>query len=371
MSCCNLISILSLCFLLVGDNDAFASPVPDTGDTAERTCNPHFYTAHGKDIIKDTVTGLMWQKDTAPGTYTWDEANTYCASLSLGGYSDWRLPTVKELSALVDSSIQTPGPTIDTIYFSDTGQSRYWSSTVGRNGSGKAWLVGFSDGAVDGDRMSYSRNVRAVRGQGANNNFVDNGDGTITDTSTGLMWEKSAGLTTSTWVQAKAYCDNLTLGGQSDWRLPTRNELQTIVDYTLYDLSIDTTFFPSTVASYYWSSTVFATGKDSVWIVGFDGGFVDEDIITSTFYARAVRAGQCGASDSCPIANLLGKENPKLENLRNFRNSTLAHFAIGRKIIEIYYNNADSINAALDNNPVLRTLTKQTLEAIAPLLGMK
>ena len=99
-----------------------------------------------------------------------------------------------------------------------------------------------------------------MRGGQSNNNFVDNSDGTISDTSTGLMWQKATAPGTYTWEQALTYCENLTLpaGGYSDWRLPNRNELQSIVDYSRYNPAIDTTFFPGTVASYYWSSTTYA-----------------------------------------------------------------------------------------------------------------
>ena len=94
------------------------------------TINPHSYTDLGNGIVRDNVTGLEWQQATAPGTYTWQQAIDYCNNLSLGGKDDWRLPTIKELSTLVDSSIPYPGPTINTSYFPDTVASSYWSSTT-------------------------------------------------------------------------------------------------------------------------------------------------------------------------------------------------------------------------------------------------
>ena len=71
----------------------------------------------------------------------------------------------------------------------------------------------------------------------------------------------------------------------------------------------------------------------------------------------------------CPIVKTLGEDNPKLENLRDFRDSSLANTALGRKVIQIYYNNADSINEALERSPALRTLTQSILETIAPMMG--
>jgi hypothetical protein len=199
--------------------------------------NLQSYTDLGNGIIRDNVTGLEWQQATAPGTYTWDQANTYCENLILGGYTDWRLPTIKELSTLVDSSIPSPGPTINTTYFPNTYASQYWSSTTYASYPYGAWSVYFYYGNVDSSYKSYSYYVRAVRGGQSTNNFVDNRDGTITDTGTGLVWQQATAPGTYTWQQALAYCENLTLGGHGDWRLPNRNELQTLVDYSRYNAS--------------------------------------------------------------------------------------------------------------------------------------
>jgi len=71
----------------------------------------------------------------------------------------------------------------------------------------------------------------------------------------------------------------------------------------------------------------------------------------------------------CPAMLVLGADNPKLENLRNFRDRKLAQNAVGRKLIQIYYSNAESINDALDRNPSLREAARRVLEIIAPLVG--
>ena len=144
--------LLAICLCVLAVSSAWAQGLPDTGQTkcydndVEITCpqpgeafygqdaeyvKARSYTDLGNGIIQDNVTGLMWQKATAPGTYTWQQALDYCANLELGPYSDWRLPAVNELSTLVDSNIPSPGPTINTNYFPDTVASGgyYWSST--------------------------------------------------------------------------------------------------------------------------------------------------------------------------------------------------------------------------------------------------
>ena len=301
----------AVCALLVCASVGFAAPVPDTGDPNERVCNPHSYTDLGNGIIQDNVTGLMWQKATAPGSYTWQQAVDYCDNLTLGSYADWHLPPIKELATLVDSGIAAPGPTINTAYFPDTEQEFYWSSTPLAELVG-AWDVGFDYGTiVHGYDNSSSYSVRAMRGQVFTNNFIDNGDGTVTDTSTGLMWQQSTGSATYTWDQAKAYCVDLDLGGKSDWRLPTRNELQSMVDYTKKNPSINPSFFPGTVAANHWTSTTNASNTSNAWGINFYNGNASCDYMkTSAYYVRAVRAGQCavvcvdadgdGYGENCP-----------------------------------------------------------------------
>lgn len=71
----------------------------------------------------------------------------------------------------------------------------------------------------------------------------------------------------------------------------------------------------------------------------------------------------------CPAQKVLGEDNPQLEDLRNFRDSTLARSTIGRKVIQIYYTNAASINAVLERSTTLRAVTRWVLEAIAPMVG--
>lgn len=123
------------------------------------------YNDNGNGTVTANNTGLMWQKKDDGSTRTWDTAGTYCDGLNLGGHSDWRLPTKKELMSIVDYSIPYPGPTINTTYFSNTKSSYYWSSTTYAKYPYGAWLVRFSDGFVGSYYKShYDNYVRCVRG---------------------------------------------------------------------------------------------------------------------------------------------------------------------------------------------------------------
>ena len=104
--------------------------------------------------------------------------------------------------------------------------------------------------------------------------LVDNGTDTVTDTTTGLMWQKATAPGTYTWQQALAYAETLTLAGYTDWRLPNHNELQSLVDYSRYNPSIDPLLASDTVSSDYWSSTSNATsGKDGLTIIAWPVDF--------------------------------------------------------------------------------------------------
>ncbi len=144
--------------------------------------------------------------------------------------------------------------------------------------------VNFIDGRIKGypnynprtreDDSRYFRLVRGEEGYGENN-FVDNGDGTITDLATGLMWQMADDGTSRDWEDALAYSENLNLAGYDDWRLPNAKELQSIVDYTrgpqttdspaidpLFDLTEITDPTGHDNYGFYWTSTSHKDGKN-------------------------------------------------------------------------------------------------------------
>jgi hypothetical protein len=110
---------------------------------------------------------------------------------------------------------------------------------------------------------------RGVRGpQYGLNDFVDNGDGTVTDLATGLMWQKSDDGTARNWEDALAYAEDLQLAGYSDWRLPNQKELHSIVDYG-YIPAINPILHISDPKAWFWSSTPFIDMPGQVIYVAF------------------------------------------------------------------------------------------------------
>jgi len=122
--------------------------------------------------------------------------------------------------------------------------------------------------------------------------YAVNGDGTVTDLVTGLVWQQAAPTTKYAWADAVAFCPTLTLAGHADWRLPTEIELVTLVDDSLANPGpvIDPTAFPGAPADWFWSSTPLAGESSIAWYVSFDSGYTTTSVTTSMFYVRCVRS---------------------------------------------------------------------------------
>lgn len=292
-------------------------------DAAETTCpsagqaffgqdgnipgRPSSYVDNGDGTITDLNTGLMWQQ--ARGSkMTWDAAMAGASSVTTGGYTDWRPPTIKEIYSLIDFTGQdvstltdynTTGiqPFIDDSVFEhvygresdgdrvidcqDWSSTEYVSTTM--NGDATVFGVNFCDGRIKGypkimlippsgaeDNVMYIRYVRGNPNYGQNS-FTDNGDGTISDGATGLMWtrdDSGAGMNWESalaWVETKNGANYL---GRNDWRLPSIKELNSIVDYsrspdTTSSAAIDPIFNATSFTDeadvtdypFYWSGT--------------------------------------------------------------------------------------------------------------------
>jgi len=120
--------------------------------------------------------------------------------------------------------------------------------------------------------------------------FKDSGDGTVTDITTRLIWQKSDAK--RDWEAANTYCEELDYANSQDWRLPSIEELRTIVDLTKSDLTIDPIAFPETKPSLYWSATTFDANYKNAMVVDFSNGDFHSDEKFFSNYVRCVRQGQ-------------------------------------------------------------------------------
>lgn len=285
------------------------TPCAGTGQDGDNGGSTPSYTASADGrTVTDNVTGLVWTRSSdtnGDGAVDYadklspDDAAGYCASLSLDGQS-WRLPSIKELYSLIlfsgrdassyggtDTASLTPflDPAFDWA-FGDLGAgdriidaqyasaTRYVSTTMG--GSATMFGVNFVDGRIKGYPVVGKKYyVRCVAGSSAYgiNHFADNGDGTVSDRATGLMWERSD-HPAQDWDAALTTCAAATTGSHADWRLPNAKELQSIVDYgrapdTSGSAAIDPLFEATAIVNeggatdwgYYWTSTTHVTNE--------------------------------------------------------------------------------------------------------------
>jgi len=111
---------------------------------------------------------------------------------------------------------------------------------------------------------------------------------TVYDTKTELTWQQAVPSTKYTWADAKTYCAGLNLAS-TGWRLPTAKELQTIVDESRTNPSIDPNAFPSTPSDHFWSSSPARGSSSYAWYVHFSLGNTSSNGVSNTYYVRCVR----------------------------------------------------------------------------------
>jgi hypothetical protein len=298
--------------------------------------NPRFTVGTGAeaDCVTDNLTGLMWVQRTDNTERTWTDAITYANNFNLCGYSDWRLPNVSEFESLVNADEWNTASWLNTQGFNNVSSGWYWSSTSVING---ALFVDMWDGSIDYDYKTSSYHVWPVRsGQlgGAvqlpatgqtisyaagddgdlkkgvlwpSPRFHDNGNGTVTDNLTGLIWLKDANcFGDRTWAEALLDSKNLLSGqcGLSDssragnWRLPNRTELMNLIARFSYAPALPLNHpFINVQSDWYWTSTTSGSLLYYAWIVDMLGGYVDfYDKDGNYNYVWPVRGGEIGGA---------------------------------------------------------------------------
>ncbi|WCL50564.1 Lcl domain-containing protein [Leptospira sp. GIMC2001] len=272
-------------------------------------------TDNGDETITDNITGLTWRKcplgltgnncDTnTANTFNFADAQTTCQSFY--GVS-WRLPSIREMATLLDNSAGL-SPIIDINFFPEGGSSFYTSTS---DGSSYHFLTYFAGTISANTAFGTLRRVQCVQGPQVDEviNLSDEGNGTIRDNISGLIWQKCHSgrnndptcsddigeVDTISWQAALQYCDNLNLATYTDWRLPNRNELLSLVDFSITGANkFDTSLFPAPgfENAQMWSSNVTAvvSGNANVSWVNASFGTLNTEIASNTNRAaRCVR----------------------------------------------------------------------------------
>ena len=357
--------VIMLVGLTYSTHDLQANPLPDTGtlscynqtqaidcpqsgepfygQDAHYTINPHQFIKFDSDgkaltpsatqwsMVLDQATGLMWEIKTIDGSlvdrsrqvmwYSSDpsltrpgEAGKYnngentelyvqaLNSTKFGGFSDWRLPDITELKTIVDLS--QVNPSIYTQYFPLSQAGEYWTYQSHETSVSQAWCVHFYDAhevPQDKGDLFFVRAVRSIYPIHSNLHFFINTDNTVTDTKTGLMWQRQISSSPQPWEYALENCENTTDSGHTDWRLPTLIELQSIVNYNrISALPIDPINFPDLPSENFWTSTP-SQQLGFIYNINFNDGTSQTQEAQTELYYRAVRGGQLASSEIIAI----------------------------------------------------------------------
>jgi len=350
--------------------------------------NPRF-TDNGDGTVTDNLTGLIWLKNAhcASAARNWTTALADVASLNSAGtmngkdcgdtsatgshQTDWRLPNLNELKSLVNVGQSNSATWLVTQGFSGVQSGNYWSGSSDVNITSYAWIVNMGYGFVNssgkfdssyvwpvrageasgssvvqlpktGQTICYNSSGTAIDciGTGQDGNlqkgvawpdprFTDNGDGTVTDNLTGLIWLKNAHCASvvRNWATALAdvaslnsvgtmngkNCDDTSAEGshQTDWRLPNVNELKSLVNVGQSNSGtwLATQGFSNVQSSYYWSGTSYTSGKSSAWSVHMSNGYTNHNLKSLGYYGVwPVRAGASLSGITVPMAPSMNVE---------------------------------------------------------------
>lgn len=285
---------------LLPDTGQVASYTTTFGEDNDYSINSLSYQLNGDGTVTDLVTGLMWQQ-TDGGEMTIENAIAYCNSLTLGGYTDWRLPSPMESFSILNQ--QNVNPAISTTYFTLTSADYWWTNTFQFGDNSKVWVTNGGGGignhpksetlSAGGVKKFHARAVRDVITPSVlADPYTVNGDGTVTDNLTQLVWQQLPNSTALTWEQALVYAEELNFAGQTDWRLPNIKELQSLSDYSIANPSVNSVFFSAIGVHNYWSSTTLkpnSTNPASAWYWSTQFGITTYDLKSNLNYVLCVR----------------------------------------------------------------------------------
>ncbi len=292
--------------------DAQGNELPDTATVDD-----------GWVVTRDRRTGLVWQLrdgalDFRTYAYSWCDpdpatnggneggcpgSDGFLATLNgerldpaYGGRADWRLPTVEEAVSILDLGKAT-GPSFDQRFFPFlTGLSYLWTSQTVAGSPELAYKVGvafpaqrFNVGVAEQDFKINRYHLLAVAGPRLAHEFVTNGDQTVTDRATGLMWSQGYLQGDFSWQEALAAAEAATLAGYDDWRLPSVKEWVSILDHTRSRPAVASAFPDPPSGIGFWTATTYAPAPAAAWYVRGDNATIFPKDKRQLYKVRLVR----------------------------------------------------------------------------------
>ncbi|MBF0539303.1 MAG: DUF1566 domain-containing protein, partial [Nitrospirae bacterium] len=331
------------------------------------------FTDNGDNTMTDRLTGLMWPKDAGSPTVGSckgpDEYSQFSLKMALDyvdclntakylGQNDWRLPNIVELESLVNAEYGSQSSTwLPSQGFLNVYWGNYASSTTNASDTSTSWTVFMQEAGVyntwnisfmkvwpvrggdagaagnaytwaTGQRTSYYKGDDGSLQKGVAwplTRFSDNGDKTVTDNLTWLVWNKSADTPTvgscaggkMTWQKALDYVKCLNTSkylGQNDWRLPNRKELFSLIDHGSASPAIAVGHpFLNVQLDFYWSSNTNTYQSETypplkaLGVSMIDGGVYNGKKTDSVGYVWPVRTGSGAGPAPTPTPTPGGK----------------------------------------------------------------
>ncbi len=320
----------TICYDSTGTAAVECAGTGQDGDTSAGVAWPDpRFTDEGDRTVNDRLTGLTWTRDanSAGGSITWHQALEYIKTLNRRnhlGHNDWRLPNINELKSLVNRQGNLAA-WLNGLGFQGVRKDYYWTSTTYAAYANNAWGVGMYSGIVAGrdkaDRcyawpvvggppgvVALPKTGQTACRDGSGTaidcggtgqdgesqagapwpipRFAENGDRTVTDRLTGLVWSKDGKApgppacnpgTRKTGQGAVDHVRCLNSNGylgRSDWRLPNGNELASLVNHGESNSAawLNAQGFSNVQAGGYWSSSTYATTPWNAWGVNMHDG---------------------------------------------------------------------------------------------------
>ena len=304
--------------------------------------DPSRFTDNGDGTVTDSATGLMWQKDSNPRMGP-KEAEVFCSNLSIGGYTDWRLPNIKELNTILNLDVSSSSWLFPQFTVPENEKMLHFSSN-GIFENHFAWVTNFTMGYdgyyggrgapllsravryADAEPLPKTKKQFCVMHTGQTRAFdlkgrevekdriwgldaqrvwtvpkfekVESGKAVL-EVNTGLLWDNAHEDVCLNWKEAHEYVralNDMHYLGKTGWRLPGREELRTLAVYNDAQPATDTTVFAGSHADLYWSGTADKTDNDIAWGIYFGYGCSTPYPKTRRAFVRAVCA-EDGSAD--------------------------------------------------------------------------
>ncbi|WP_303851626.1 putative Ig domain-containing protein [Seleniivibrio woodruffii] len=251
---------------------------------------PDFTRDDATDIVTDKLNGVMWQDDASVNVLSLSDASTYCSNLVLGGYDDWYLPDMWTFNSIMDYG---RSPAFVSIFQNLDVAATYWTTSqytfyaILFSGNGRITNVNSFILPAPVNPVKCCRYTQIIYGfpvfkRDHNTKIVD-AKGSM------LQWDDDTTAATSTaaWSDAVTYCENKTLNGLTDWRLPNIKEMMSILEVS-FELSSE---FVNVASAPYWTSTTDAGDSSKAWYLNASDGTSATTAKTDNLNIRCVRGG--------------------------------------------------------------------------------